>query len=184
MRLPLGVVIDAWGLRYGFKAGHFQSREPRIVKLPALNLSKLLTPVKTPPTSPAGPKDEVKTIPEPVEGPKESERIAKWQRMMKVAKRDIGGNVEKWTFDERKGKKVCRPVSNVQFVRLSRTISCENECTKAFRTDGEPQHGSQLSTPPQPHWYPLPVRHPFPHLPPPPPLLTPEGTPDVCHGKR
>ncbi|KAG8897656.1 hypothetical protein FRB99_008005 [Tulasnella sp. 403] len=93
--------------RYGFKATSLSSRqENRLALLPVVPYKKLPATVRTPPSSPAAPPDELRTLPTPTEDPKERTRIAKWERMMKVSKRDVGGNVERWTFDERKGRKL------------------------------------------------------------------------------
>lgn len=45
-------------------------------------------------------------MPVPRESAKEVDRINKWERMMVVAKRDEGGNVQVWGWDARKGRKV------------------------------------------------------------------------------
>ncbi|KAG8876702.1 hypothetical protein FRB97_003997 [Tulasnella sp. 331] len=94
--------------RYGFKQSNLTTRqENRLVLLPLAPLQKAPAVVKTPPSSPPLPRTELKAIP-PGQGnnPKEVKRIDKWGQMMKVQRRDPGGNVESWSFDEKKGKKL------------------------------------------------------------------------------
>ena len=84
-------------------------QENRLSLLPAAPLLKHLVPDKptrTPPSSPPTSSKEISSVPTPLVPPKERTRMAKWERMMKVSKRDQGGNIEVWTFDERKGRKV------------------------------------------------------------------------------
>lgn len=100
-------------VRYGFKATPLSSRqENRLALIPSAPLRKAPSPIKTPPSSPPAPPEDLKALP-PVDPilPKEQERIAKWERMMRVAKRDPGGNVERWSFDEKKGRKVFHSLS-------------------------------------------------------------------------
>ncbi|KAG9007843.1 hypothetical protein FRB93_007234 [Tulasnella sp. JGI-2019a] len=94
--------------RYGFKKSTLTTRqENRLALLPAASLQKGPVTVKTPPSSPPLPRTELKAIPPGQNvSPKEVKRIDKWGRMMRVNRRDPGGNVESWSIDDRKGKKL------------------------------------------------------------------------------
>ncbi|KIO27898.1 hypothetical protein M407DRAFT_72470 [Tulasnella calospora MUT 4182] len=94
--------------RYGFKPPKMSShQENRLALIPLAPLKTDLRPIKTPPLSPPAPANEIRDMP-PMSGvdPKETTRIDKWARMMKVAQRDKGGNIERWSFDEKKKRKL------------------------------------------------------------------------------
>ncbi|KAG9042460.1 hypothetical protein FS837_010837 [Tulasnella sp. UAMH 9824] len=93
--------------RYGFKPPKMSShQENRLALIPLAPLKTDLRPIKTPPLSPPAPANDVRDIPPPSAiGPKETKRIDKWGKMMKVAQRDKGGNIERWTFDEKMKRK-------------------------------------------------------------------------------
>jgi len=76
--------------------------------LPASPLKKDLSRVKLSSRSAPASPPEVHAPPKLRDLPKdrENERIDKWDRMMRVSRRDDGGNVATWSFDERKGRKL------------------------------------------------------------------------------
>lgn len=94
--------------RYGFKPPKMSShQESRLALIPLAPLKTDLKPVKTAPVSPPAPTTELRDLPPTSSlNPKEMSRIDKWTQMMKVAQRDKGSNVERWTFDEKKKRKL------------------------------------------------------------------------------
>ncbi|KAL0580597.1 hypothetical protein V5O48_001422 [Marasmius crinis-equi] len=90
--------------RYGFFS---TPSHDRLILLPSLPLTKRLAPTPSP-----GPRDastsgrSLASLP-PVQPPlKETSRIAKWTRMMKPRKREVGGNVESWFVKPSKESKL------------------------------------------------------------------------------
>jgi hypothetical protein len=68
---------------------------------------------------------------------KERERVDKWMKMMKVVKRDQGGNILEWGWrTDGQGSKVGRIVWMVLLYKSGLTISFPKGCIKVFRIDG------------------------------------------------
>jgi hypothetical protein len=73
---------------------------------------------------------------------KERERVDKWMKMMKVVKRDQGGNILQWGWRmDGQGAKVC---SLAIMMDNSLICSYRNECTREYPIDGEWQLGGLL----------------------------------------
>ena len=115
--------------------------------IPAAALKKPPARVRTPPSSPPAPPEEIKALPLVGQDPKELARIDKWGRMLRVSRRDAGGNVEQWSFDEKKGRKVIVLVAIVP-IELTEMISSEKGYTKASPiAGGRPSGGPSSTTP-------------------------------------
>lgn len=89
--------------RYGF---FVTPSHDRLVLLPSTPLLKPIA--RTAAASTNGPANAtiVPKLPTPTIPPKEAERIAKWGRMVRPLARDNGGNIELWTVDAAKGRKL------------------------------------------------------------------------------
>lgn len=126
-------------------------QESRLALIPLAPLKTDLKPVKTAPVSPPAPTTELRDLPPTSSlNPKEMSRIDKWTQMMKVAQRDKGSNVERWTFDEKKKRKVGKPciamvTSSAALLTLGPN-SYESACIKVYRIDGAQLRGGPSST--------------------------------------
>jgi hypothetical protein len=118
--------------------------DARLALLPAQPLKKDLSKVKrsSRPAPPSPP--EVRTPPKlrDLSKDKENERIDKWDRMMRVSRRDDGGNVAAWALDERKGRKVGSSMLLCETPALI-WLSCDRGCTKECQIAGGELRGGQ-----------------------------------------
>ncbi|TFK42048.1 rab-GTPase-TBC domain-containing protein [Crucibulum laeve] len=89
--------------RYGFFT--IPSHD-RLILLKSTPLQKKLTPTSAgPPSSPAN-ATIVKSLPSASTSPKESSRIAKWNRMLQPLTRDMGANIQSWGIKPGKESKL------------------------------------------------------------------------------